>query len=292
MTVRTAYYTDKGTTREVNQDALVIRVAKTGEGHLVMAAVCDGVGGMAHGEAASSFVVHSLSEWFDQKLPGLLNGGYSFSSVKAGIEFIIRKVSREIETFANARQGQMGTTLALLILVGGHCITANVGDSRIYEVESQGVTQLTKDQSFVQREVDLGNLTFEQAQADDRRNYLLQCIGVSAGLAPEVVERDTSPGAAYLLCSDGFRHMLSQEEIGAGIRQAAASGNKEKMNDKLAEMARLCMSRGETDNITAAVVFDVSEDMNALGSESSDEWVLAYSSDELFVGDTELAGGA
>ena len=125
---------------------------------------------------------------------------------------------------------------------------------------------------------------------DDRQNYLLQCVGVSAGLAPEVTERDASPGTAYLLCSDGFRHKLSQEEIGAGIWQAAASGGKEQINEKLAEMARLCMSRGETDNITVAVVFDVPNDEVSDGAENPDEWVLVYSSDELLAGDTELAG--
>lgn len=285
-----AYFSDKGNTREVNQDALVIRTEKTDAGPLVMVAVCDGVGGMSRGEAASSYVVHSLSEWFEHKLPGLLREGYSFASVKAGIEYIIRKMSREVETFAGERQCQMGTTLSLLLLVDGHCVTANVGDSRIYEINGEGITQLTKDQSFVQRQVDLGNLTFEQAQTDGRRNFLLQCVGVSAGLAPEIAEKDASPGTAYLLCSDGFRHRLSQEEIGTGIWQAAASGGRERMNGKLAEMARLCMSRGETDNITVAVVFDASKDENAHGAAGPDEWVLVYSSDELFTGDTELAG--
>ena len=285
-----AYFSDKGNTREVNQDALVIRTEKTDVGPLVMAAVCDGVGGMSRGEVASSYVAHSLSEWFEHKLPGLLSEGYSFASVKAGIEYIIRKMSREVETFADMRQCQMGTTLSLLLLVDGHCVTANVGDSRIYEINGEGITQLTRDQSFVQRQVDLGNLTFEQAQTDDRRNILLQCVGVSAGLVPEIAERDASLGTAYLICSDGFRHKLSQEEIGAGIWQAATSGGRERMNGKLAEMARLCMSRGETDNITAAVVFDASKSEDTHRAVGPDEWVLVYSSDELFTGDAELAG--
>lgn len=284
-----AYFSDKGNTRAVNQDALVIRSAQTDAGPLVLAAVCDGVGGLSRGEAASSYVVHSLSEWFEQKLPCLLGEGYSFPSVKAGLEFIIRKMSREVEAFSNVRQCRMGTTLSLLLLVDGHCITANVGDSRIYKVKGEEIAQLTKDHSLVQREVDLGNLTVEQAQIDARQNYLLQCIGISAGLAPEVIEREASPGAAYLLCSDGFRHRLSPQEIRAGIWQAA-SGGREQMNEKLAEMARLCISRGETDNITAAVVFDTSGDGHRRGAGSADEWVLVYSSDELLAGDTELAG--
>lgn len=288
--MQVAYYSDKGPRRPVNQDALVIRTADTSGGCLVMAAVCDGVGGMACGDAASSYVVHSLSEWFEQKLPGLLGEEYSFLSVKAGIEYMIRKMSREVEAFADARQRRIGTTLSLLLLVDGHCITANVGDSRIYEVKGEEITQLTKDQSLVQREVDRGNLTAEQARSEDWRDCLLQCVGISAGLAPEIIERGSSSGAAYLLCSDGFRRKLSPEEIRAGIWRAAASGSRERMKEQLAEMARLCMSRGETDNITAAVIFDAPKDEDAQEAEGQDEWVLVYSSDEFLAGDTVLAG--
>lgn len=89
---------------------------------------------------------------------------------------------------------------------------AQVGDTRAYELGTV-ITQLTEDQSYVAREVKRGNMTPEQARIDSRRNVLLQCIGASAQVMPEIKRGMIKSGNSYLLCSDGFRHELTEDEM-------------------------------------------------------------------------------
>lgn len=248
-----AYYTDKGIRKETNEDSLLIRTASSAMGDIALAAVCDGMGGFNRGELASSSLVQSLSEWFDDRLPLLLENGYDFIAMKSALDFEIRRQSKRMEQYARSNGIRLGTTMTLLLIIGEHCLTANVGDSRIYCV-SQELRQLTKDQSFVQMEVDAGRLTPEAAEKDDRRNILLQCVGESSNLSPAIEEIPLQHGATYLLCSDGFHHELSAEELRDGVCSAAAKGENA-LSKVLEKLAQTAMTRGETDNITAVAVY-------------------------------------
>ena len=253
MRARTGYFTDKGTVKQVNEDSLLVRTADTVNGPLVLAAVCDGMGGLACGELASAAVAQAFSAWFDEELPLLLADGYDFVVIRSGIEYEIYRVSKALEDYARQSGIRMGTTLTLALLYAGRCVTANVGDSRVYALNDR-LRQLTEDHSLVQRDVQTGLLRPEDAERDDRRNILTQCIGDSAHLAPDVREWETAPGTVYLLCSDGFRHELTPEELRAHVR-AGAGGDGGGMSRVLEGLARTAMDRGETDNITAAAVW-------------------------------------
>ena len=97
----------------------------------------------------------------------------------------------------------------------------HVGDSRVYQIDS-ALNQLTTDQTFVAREVSKGNMTIEQAKVDKRRNLLLQCVGASKVVEPQVLLGTTKKGA-YMLCSDGFRHEIRRTEE----RTCEQSGKKD-----------------------------------------------------------------
>ena len=252
MTVQIGYYTDKGTYKQGNEDALMVRTAQTVNGPLVLAAVCDGMGGLARGELASSTAVRALSDWFDRQLPLLLKDGYDFGALRAGIEYEIRRLSAEMKAYSTKNGIRMGTTVTMALLYAGRCVTANVGDSRVYEISSV-LRQLTVDHSLVQREVATGLLRPEDAERDERRNILTQCVGEPSNLAPDIREMPMTPGAVYLLCSDGFRHELVPEELRAWVYAEAGKGD-EAMSSVLRELARKAMDRGETDNITAVAV--------------------------------------
>lgn len=253
MAARAGYYTDKGTVKPVNEDSLLVRTARTVNGPLALAAVCDGMGGLARGELASAAVVRALSDWFDGELPQLLEGGYDFAVLRSGIEYEIYRVSRQLEEYSRRHSMRMGTTLTMALLYAGKCVTANVGDSRVYAL-TDTMRQLTEDHSLVQRDVRTGLLRPEDAERDERRNILTQCVGVSMELAPDIRQWDMSPGAVYLLCSDGFRHELTPEEIYPQVR-AGTAGDGAAMGRVLESLARTAMDRGETDNITAAAVW-------------------------------------
>ncbi len=247
-----AYYTDKGIRKEANEDALLIRSASSDFGEILFAAVCDGMGGLNRGELASSSLVQSLSDWFDDKLPVLLKKGYDFITLKSGLEFEIRRQSKQMESYARRNGIRMGTTVTLILAVGKRALIANVGDSRIYEV-SQKLTQITKDQSFVQTEVDAGRLSAEEAEKDSRRNILLQCVGESSNLSPAISEIQLNSNAVYLLCSDGFHHELSSDELCNAILGGAAKGEAG-LTKALEKLVYLVMNRGELDNITAVAL--------------------------------------
>ena len=247
-----AYCTDKGIRKETNEDALLIRTASSALGEIIFAAVCDGMGGLNRGELASSSLVQCLSDWFDDKLPSLLEKGYDFIALKSGLEFEIRRQSRRMEDYARRNGIRMGTTVTLILSVGKRGLIANVGDSRVYEI-SQELKQLTKDQSFVQMEVDAGRLSAEEAERDSRRNILLQCVGESSNLSPVISEMRFNKNAVYLLCSDGFHHELSSDELCSTILSGAAAG-EDGVTKALERLVRLAMNRGEVDNITAVAL--------------------------------------
>lgn len=247
-----AYYTDKGIRKAANEDSLLIRTAMTNRGEVLLAAVCDGMGGLNRGELASGTLVQAFSDWFDDRLPSLIENGFDPMTLKSGIEFEIRRQSKAMEAYARRNGIRMGTTLTMMLVFEGRCMVANVGDSRIYEVGAE-LRQITKDQSLVQREVDTGILTVQQAESDSRRNILLQCVGETSNLAPAIEEIQLGTDVVYLLCSDGFHHELGAEEIRTAIRSAAGKDDKV-MTKTLEKLAKKAMEREETDNITAVAV--------------------------------------
>ena len=113
--------------------------------------------------------------------------------------------------------------------------------------------QLTKDQTYVQREIDNGRMTPEQAAVDPRRSVLLQCVGAGGSVVPDFFMGDLLPGQCFLMCSDGFIHMISPSEIYNRLSPAACVSSKV-MNDGLAELTELCKERGEKDNMTALLI--------------------------------------
>ena len=128
----------------------------------------------------------------------------------------------------------------------------HVGDSRIYELTNE-FKKLTKDQTFVAREVAMGRMTEEQAKVDPRRSVLLQCVGASSVVQPDFIKGEVKDNAVYLLCSDGFRHQISEEEIMDKLGPDATSSSEE-LQYGCVYLTELVKNRKETDNISVVVV--------------------------------------
>ena len=127
----------------------------------------------------------------------------------------------------------------------------NVGDSRAYEI-SDRVKQITADQTFVAREIALGNMTEEQAKHDERRNVLLQCVGASDEVYPDMFFGETHGNAVYMLCSDGFRHEISADEIFEKLNPDVLL-DEYMMNVNAEGLIELNKARKERDNISVAL---------------------------------------
>ena len=106
----------------------------------------------------------------------------------------------------------LGTTLAALLLVDNIYYIINVGDSRVYYIKD-GFHQMTLDQTYVQREMDLGRMTQEEAKTHPRRNVLLKCVVVSSVIEPDFYVGEYQKDSLLMTCSDGFRHVITPEEF-------------------------------------------------------------------------------
>ncbi len=204
--------TDIGLTKDTNQDAYSIRAYKSSIGSVVFAILCDGMGGLSRGEVASATVVAAFNRWADNELAGLIKKGLTENSIRNDWGRLVTEYNQKIKAYGSQCGVSLGTTLTAILLTDSRYYIINVGDTRAYEIAGD-LAVLTKDQTLVSREVELGRLTPEQAETDPRRSVLLQCIGASETVVPEFVFGDVKLNAVYMLCSDGFRHEITEDEI-------------------------------------------------------------------------------
>ena len=115
---------------------------------------------------------------------------------------------------------ELGTTLCGLLIAAGRFYVVHIGDSRIYAVTEENITCLTKDHTLVMYQVDIGRLKLEDMEKDPRRSVLTQCIGAREECNPDLFSGQVYAGTVFVLCSDGFRHLLSSEEIQSQMRPA------------------------------------------------------------------------
>lgn len=244
--------TDIGISKSTNQDSLSVKIINSPQGRMVFAILCDGMGGLAKGEVASAAVIRAFDSWVHNELPALCNGAIEDHVIKAQWEKIITEQNQIIKTYG-ARQGvRLGTTAVVMLITQSRYYIMNVGDSRAYEI-SDTLAQLTVDQTFVAREVALGNMTEEQAQVDERRNVLLQCVGASEEVYPEMFFGETKQNAVYMLCSDGFRHEISPDEIYQKFNPNVLM-DEYSMNTNSLELIELNKQRNERDNISVTLI--------------------------------------
>ena len=248
-----AYHTDVGISKKTNQDSLAIKVAETADGIVCFSIVCDGMGGLAKGELASKEVIEAFTEWYETVLlSDIENGRFDEDRLIAQWNEIIQFQNKRLGAYGQKNQLQLGTTVSAILIYKDQYYIVHVGDSRIYQLTDKS-KQLTKDQTLIQREMDAGRLSPEMAKVDPRRSILLQCVGASPIAEPEFTKGEVKSGATYLLCSDGFRHKISEEEMLIQIGPMNAR-NEGAMHHGCIVLTELVKQRKETDNITVVLI--------------------------------------
>lgn len=244
--------TDIGLVKSTNQDSLTSMVLNTPIGRMAFAVLCDGMGGLDKGEVASASVVNAFRNWAIHTLPQLCNAPLEDSVIRAQWEAIVTEQNRTIKAYG-ARQGvRLGTTVVAVLLTQTRYFILNVGDSRAYELTT-GMRQITNDQTFVAREVAMGHMTAEEAERDSRRSVLLQCVGASDEVYPDMFFGDVQENAVYMLCSDGFRHEITPEEIYSKL-QPGVLFDDYAMQQHSISLIELNKQRQERDNISVALI--------------------------------------
>ena len=245
-------HTDVGNVKQTNQDSALVMEAETVVGNILLTVICDGMGGLQKGELASTTVIRAFSRWFENSLPQIVDLPDPQARICGDWQEIVQSCHSRIAAYAASQGITMGTTLNAVLFMNGKYYIANVGDTRAYLL-TDDLYQLTKDHSFVQREVDMGRMTPQEALTSPRRNVLLQCIGAGEFVEPDFFTGDVRPGETYMQCSDGFRHAITEFEI-YKYCCPEASTDEQTMHDNIVTLTDLNKSRREKDNITVILV--------------------------------------
>lgn len=205
--------------------------------------VADGMGGHAGGDVASSLAVHRLKE---------LDRPYaSISEAELALRGAIGDTAAElIDTVAERPElAGMGTTVSALIMVDDYAVIAHIGDSRVYLLRDGALTQITTDHTFVQRLVDSGRITPEEARYHPRRSVLMRVLGdMSPDPEVDTFIMPTQPGDRWLLCSDGLCGVVDDAHTAKALAQGFAPG---RTADILLKQA---LDAGAPDNVTIVLV--------------------------------------
>jgi protein phosphatase len=234
-----AALTDVGRVRRSNEDSVYCS-AESG-----VFVVADGMGGHAAGEVASAIA----SEWIAERLCGAcmtmeleqVEDRFRTAFVEAGRE-ILRRAAE------NATQLGMGTTATVLLLrQHGQYIIGHIGDSRAYRVRDGVLSQVTRDHSWVQEQVDRGMITPEQAKNHPQSNIITRALGTEAYPTPDLYDGTIEVGDIFLLASDGLTDMVSDEHL---LSILEAEEDPERCVARLVREANLA---GGMDNVSALV---------------------------------------
>ncbi|WP_335583025.1 Stp1/IreP family PP2C-type Ser/Thr phosphatase [Comamonas serinivorans] len=240
MTYAFAGLSDVGRLRQNNEDSVLWDSA------LGLAILADGMGGYNAGEVASRMAVEhvrdGLHRWQTQT-----PRPYGLRQLKRALATCTDEANRAIFDAAhtNPSYAGMGTTLVCLSLAEeGRVIVAHAGDSRAYRLRDGALTQLTRDHSLLQEQVDAGLLTPEQVHVFGYRNFITRALGVEDTVVLDIHDFDVNPGDLYLLCSDGLTDMVDDADIQAVL---ASSGDLPGKARTLVEWAN---RNGGRDNVT------------------------------------------
>lgn len=241
---------DVGIRKKVNQDSIVIKHILYGKLEVVMAVVCDGLGGLSKGEVASANVIWKFDEWFKCELIKELKDidveiiGYKWA-------LMLKDLNVLISEYGQISGEKLGTTFTGVLIIGRQYVVVHVGDTRLYYIGKK-VEQLTEDHTYVERQIKKGLLTVEQAKTSKYKNILLQCVGASKLIEPQIIYGNIEEGL-YLLCSDGFSHKVANEEM-MEILACKNIKNKKNMKERIRFLIDTVKERGEKDNISVIII--------------------------------------
>ena len=255
---KVAGYSFVGQRKKTNQDSCLAEVAVTPFGDTCLLAVCDGVGGLSAGEIASSSVIRWLDEWFVETYPTLLEALHDdvdalFGRVQSQWESGLIELNAALRSYGRTTSNQLGTTFTAILFFHDHYVIGHVGDCRVYCFSRDGMSILTDDQTWVAREMARGNITPEQARSHPKKNVILQSVGTQADIQPVFSRGGVSVEDIYMVCCDGFRNELFDDEL-QGAFGGLGNASEKELYTACEVLADLVMSRGEYDNITAVAV--------------------------------------
>lgn len=244
-----ASLSDPGMVRSHNEDSVSTDVR---HGLVVLA---DGMGGYNAGEVASGMATTIIVT----ELPGLLerfepHEVHEKSGNKYATLMLRDQVAKANTSIFQAAQSQpqysgMGTTLVVVLYYDNRMMVAHIGDSRLYRLRGDQFTQVTRDHSLLQEQIDAGMISAEQAKYSQNKNLVTRALGIDASVEPEIQEYETQRGDIYLLCSDGLSDMVEDADIGLTLQTLGAN-----LNLAAQQLVQMANDNGGRDNISVILV--------------------------------------
>jgi serine/threonine protein phosphatase PrpC len=240
LTLTHTTLSDVGKVRKANEDNAGM-IERTDGAKIFV--VCDGMGGHVGGATASKIAVTGILQFLENR---------DLSNCETAISEALIFANQQV--YANALNNPdlhgMGTTCVLMVIKDDECYFGHVGDSRIYLHTERELHRLTKDHSYVQQLVDMGEITDDQAESHPRKNQIMKALGIAADVQPELGARKLSPktGDRILMCTDGLNGMINDKQIASILLQ---NMSREQCAQLLIKSA---LEHGGKDNVTATVI--------------------------------------
>lgn len=242
--MKTAFRTDIGRIRAVNEDCAAVHSDLSG---IALAVLADGMGGHKAGDIAS----HTAIEVMNRELKHI----HHEMSPKQWEESIVQAVSRaNAEVYGKATLHPeflgMGTTLVAALATDRRLMVAHIGDSRAYLIHKGQLTLLTEDHSLVNELLKSGQISKEEADMHPRRNVLTRALGTEQLIEADIRHLDWDKGDILLLCSDGLSNSLEDEDILHILHTEST------LNGKADQLIERALMAGGEDNVTVVLIFN------------------------------------
>lgn len=237
--MKCAYSTNIGAKRKINQDALLAAtINHNGKDYYVFAAA-DGLGGHRSGEIASQMAIDYITNHLCE-----VGDYYSHSDMDRFMNNINSEIVRE--SIHNPDLNGMATTLTLCIIDEEKLGITQIGDSRCYRINPEGITRLTKDHSLVQMLIDEGKITENDASSHPQKNVITRALGTENSVKTDLYEYKIKEGDSFLVCTDGLYNMVDEDEIYDIVR-------KNNPQEAVRQLINLANDNGGNDNITVLI---------------------------------------
>ncbi len=231
--------TDPGRARDNNEDSV------TFDATAGLCILADGMGGYNAGEIASgmatTFIKSELGRWLSQA-----GSQANVREVRRAMEICVDNANRSIYNSANSnpQYSGMGTTLVVGVFQDDRFLAGHIGDSRCYRLRGETLTQITRDHSLLQEQLDAGLITQEQAETSTNKNLVTRALGVEDAVELEVNEHAVIAGDLYLMCSDGLSDMIDDKAIALILQ------SDESLDQKAERLINAANANGGRDNIS------------------------------------------
>lgn len=240
------YITVKSLKRDINQDAYYLNKYSKGRKKIVLAAIADGMGGLSSGNIASKIAMKELSIWWSSLEKKKFN--FSKSFLLDDLDKVFYKINNSILKYSTDNNEKMGTTLAVVFIMGKNVIIKNIGDTRVY-LANDKTRVLSFDHTWVNNQIIEGKLNPKDAMNHPKSHVLTQCLGVKSELNIYTSNASIKENDLIIICSDGFYKKLDVNQL--KVELDTLNINVEEFLEQVTQELR---NANERDDITVIII--------------------------------------